>query len=409
MTELTLNLIREIDTLTRGRATYVPDPALRDSWTSYAKDVEAGKRFAGDCDDWAMTALELLFNRGWPKDKLYRALVSSTGGDIDHMVGIVEMPNGEMWTIGDTFGGPARVSGQRAGQHRILQTSRMDERRGGLPLWRYWNQPARFTLFGRKRTANTAAARLKLSAKGAAFIKGHEKFMARAYDDFRPNFLLRPGDVVRGTLTIGYGHTGKDFKIGDVWSREQADRAFEKDVAVFEEEVRRQVRVPLSQAQYDALVSFCFNCGIGNFRSSTLLKRVNARAADHEVQAQFRRWIRSKGVVLRGLVTRREAEAQMWVGVYPAPSITTNAAPPALDVTPVPLVEETNALVKSMTLWLTGLGVIAPLLLEAARELRYVGLETNQLVIAQGAGLLMIISALVVFGKRIHEIMRSKK
>lgn len=398
MTDPTLLLV---DKLVRSRATYVPDAKLRDTWTSYAREVNQGLNFAGDCDDWAMTALELLMQRGWPKNRLYRALVSSTGnGVIDHMIGIAELPNGERWTVGDTFGAPRRVTGDRAGPHKILQTSRMDERRGGLPLWRFWSkQPFR-------RMATAANGAMKISERGLAFIKGHEKLMTVAYDDFRPSYRLKPGDVVRGTLTIGYGHTGRDFKAGDVWSRERAERALLQDLTGFENEVRRQVRVPLAQHQYDTLVSFCFNCGIGNFRSSTLLKKVNARAPAHEIQGQLRRWIRSKGKVLNGLVTRREAEAQMWVGSY---AVTTHATPMDVEVSAVPLVEETSKLSKSVTLWLTGLSVAAPLLLEASRELRYVGLETDRYQIAQWAGGIMITCAILIFAKRVWEIVRSKQ
>lgn len=394
-------LILEADQLVKQYAVYVADPALRDDWKSFANDVEKGIGFRGDCDDWSMTTLEILFRWGVPRNRLYRALVSSTGEAIDHMIGIVELDNGERWSVGDTFGPPRRVRDDIAGQHKIMQTSRMDERRGGLPLWRFWGKPL-------VRETNTASMGLSISEQALGFLKAHEKFMGRAYDDFRPNHPLKAGDKVLGTLTIGYGHTGPDVKIGQIISQSEGDRLLLKDLGRFEAAVRRLVRVPLKQCQYDALVSFAFNCGEGNLTSSTLLKKVNAIAPQHEIQTQFRRWTRSKGKVLNGLVRRREDEAQMWAGVYP---IITHAAPtPAeADVSPIPLVEETKAASKSVTLWLTGLVTAAPLIVEAAREARNMGVEIELAWLTQSAGWVMAAGAGLLFAKRVYEITRSAR
>lgn len=395
-------LILEADRLVKQYAVYVADPALRDNWKSFANDVEKGIGFRGDCDDWSMTTLEILFRWGVPRTQLYRALVSSTGAAIDHMIGIVELDNGERWSVGDTFGPPRRVRDNMAGPHKILQTSRMDERRGGLPLWRLWGKAPM------ARETNTASMGLSISEQALGFLKAHEKFMSRAYDDFRPNHPLKAGDKVLGTLTIGYGHTGPDVKIGQIISLNEADRLLLKDLSRFEAAVRRLVRVPLQQWQYDALVSFAFNCGEGNLTSSTLLKKVNAVAPQHEIQTQFRRWTRSKGKVLNGLVRRREDEAQMWAGVYPVATHAV-ATPAEADVSPTPLVEEVKNAGKSVTLWLTGLVTVAPLVVEAAREARNMGVEIEMGWLTQGAGWLMALGTGLVFAKRIYEIKRSAR
>src|SRR5690606_6833672 len=79
-------------------------------------------------------------------------------------------------------------------------------------------------------------------------------------------------------------------------------------------QVDRLVKVPLKQHQFDALVSFAYNAGIGNLRSSTLLRKLNAR--DFAGAAlEFHRWNRSNGKVLPGLVRRRAAEALLFQGI----------------------------------------------------------------------------------------------
>ena len=117
-----------------------------------------------------------------------------------------------------------------------------------------------------------------------------------------------------GVLTIGWGTTnldGKKFDKYSVWTKAQCDEALAKDMGKYERAVERLVKVPLNQNQFDALVSFTYNCGEGNLRKSTLLKRVNA--GDFAGAArQFPLWNRGAGVVLRGLVRRREAEAALF-------------------------------------------------------------------------------------------------
>jgi lysozyme len=113
--------------------------------------------------------------------------------------------------------------------------------------------------------------------------------------------------------TIGYGHT-KDVARGMLITQRQADDFLHLDILEFEKGVDALIKVELQQHQFDALVSFAFNCGIGNLQSSTLLKMVNAGNFE-AVPAQFMKWTRAAGKELPGLVRRRRAEAALWRGV----------------------------------------------------------------------------------------------
>ncbi|MBV3731848.1 lysozyme, partial [Bacteroides thetaiotaomicron] len=71
----------------------------------------------------------------------------------------------------------------------------------------------------------------------------------------------------------------------------------------------------LGQYQFDAVVSFCFNVGIGKFKKSTLYKKIRADAYDSSIPAEFKKWIYGGGKILPGLVTRREWEAKRYQGL----------------------------------------------------------------------------------------------
>ena len=83
------------------------------------------------------------------------------------------------------------------------------------------------------------------------------------------------------------------------------------DLERFERGVNGLVKVELTKNQFDVLVSFAYNCGLGSLKKSTLLKRVNAKRFD-DVPAELMKWTRGGGKVLPGLVRRRRAEAEMW-------------------------------------------------------------------------------------------------
>lgn len=108
--------------------------------------------------------------------------------------------------------------------------------------------------------------------------------------------------------TIGYGHT-KTAKPGMKITERGAEELLRQDLAWCEEAVRTGVKVPLTQNQFDALVSFVFNVGAGAFKRSTLLRLLNQGDYDGAA-SQFQRWNKAGGQVLKGLTRRRKAEAE---------------------------------------------------------------------------------------------------
>lgn len=120
-----------------------------------------------------------------------------------------------------------------------------------------------------------------------------------------------------GVLTIGYGHTNLDgtpprVVEGMTISAAMAEQILHKTVERnYAAAVRKLVKVPLSQSQFDALVSFTFNLGESALKKSTLLKRLNQGRYD-AVPGELMKWTRAGGKELEGLVRRRRAEAAMW-------------------------------------------------------------------------------------------------
>lgn len=117
-----------------------------------------------------------------------------------------------------------------------------------------------------------------------------------------------------GKWTIGYGHT-KGVRSGQKITAEKAEEFLFEDLQEHAQAVHRYVNVPLSQHQFDALVSFVFNLGAENFRKSTLLKKLNQGLYD-EVPEQLMRWnkarVDGKLTSLRGLTRRRAAEGALF-------------------------------------------------------------------------------------------------
>jgi len=114
-----------------------------------------------------------------------------------------------------------------------------------------------------------------------------------------------------GILTIGYGHT-HGVKTGDVITPQQADEYLREDVQIAELNVNTNIKTPLTQNQFDALVSFVFNVGAGNFVKSTLLKKLNA--GDYSGAAdELLKWVNAGGKPLEGLRKRRTAERERFL------------------------------------------------------------------------------------------------
>lgn len=145
---------------------------------------------------------------------------------------------------------------------------------------------------------------MRLSQAGLDFIKGWEGLRLEAYRD------------VAGVWTIGYGTTS-GVRPGMRVTKAEAEALLRKDAAEFEAAVNRYINVPLSQNQFDVLVSFTYNCGIGALKRSTLRRKLNAGDYD-SVPKELARWNKAGGRVVKGLVNRRGAEAAMWLRAKPA-------------------------------------------------------------------------------------------
>ena len=119
-----------------------------------------------------------------------------------------------------------------------------------------------------------------------------------------------------GVCTIGYGHTtaagAPKVVDGMTITQQQADDMLVRDLKQYEASVEGMVHQPLTQHQFDVLVDFAYNAGVGNLKSSTLLKKVNAAQFD-DVPTELLKWNKGGGKVLPGLVRRRQAEGAWWV------------------------------------------------------------------------------------------------
>jgi lysozyme len=119
--------------------------------------------------------------------------------------------------------------------------------------------------------------------------------------------------------TIGVGHTGPEVFKGLVWSDDLVDKALSADLKKFEEGVQ-YLTGERPQGQFDALVLFAFNVGLGNLTESTLLRKVRANevaGAAHE----FERWDKAAGKSMKGLRRRRAAERELFNGATAATAI----------------------------------------------------------------------------------------
>lgn len=141
---------------------------------------------------------------------------------------------------------------------------------------------------------------MNISQKGIDLIKKFEGCRLTAYKC--------PSNV----LTIGYGHTGSDVYVGKKITQKEAEYLLKNDIIVHCNNVNKLVKVPLTQNQFDALVSFEFNIGYGQFSKSTLLKLLNEKKYKESAE-QFERWVYSNGKVLQGLVKRRTEEKNLFL------------------------------------------------------------------------------------------------
>lgn len=141
-----------------------------------------------------------------------------------------------------------------------------------------------------------------LSPEGEALIKEFESLSLKAY--------ICPA----GKLTVGWGSTGdhiSHLKVGEEVTLEQAQKFFTEIDVPAHIMALKEVKVPLTQPQVDALTSFIFNVGVTAFKRSTLLKLLN-QSKYNLAAKEFLKWRKANGKVLRGLVRRREAEKALF-------------------------------------------------------------------------------------------------
>lgn len=146
-----------------------------------------------------------------------------------------------------------------------------------------------------------AVAALSISATGLSYIQGAEGLSYGVYLD------------PVGLPTVCYGHFDQRLKVGTRFSETDCLIYLKEDLAAAEKAVKELVTVPLTQGQYDALVSFTFNVGTDAFRRSALRRKLNEGKYD-EAAAEFPKWIYSQGKKLRGLVNRRNNERKLFEG-----------------------------------------------------------------------------------------------
>ena len=144
-----------------------------------------------------------------------------------------------------------------------------------------------------------------LDNKGYLFITKHEGLRLKPY--------LCPAKIP----TIGYGNTyysdGKRVTLLDKdITKQQAFEMFKEIANRFAKRVDELVTSNINQNQFNALVSFAYNVGTGNFASSTLLKKINKNPNDLTLKAEFLRWNKAGGKVLNGLTNRRNEEADLY-------------------------------------------------------------------------------------------------
>lgn len=145
-----------------------------------------------------------------------------------------------------------------------------------------------------------------VNAETLEHVKRWEGLKLVAYPD--------PGSRDGTPWTIGYGHTSDGFmKVhkGLKITMKQAEEALVHDLGETAAEIERLVKVPLTDNQFGALVSFAFNVGVGAFAKSTLLKKLNAGQYG-AVPTELARWNKNDGKVMSGLTNRRAAEAGLW-------------------------------------------------------------------------------------------------
>ena len=157
-----------------------------------------------------------------------------------------------------------------------------------------------FVGFAIFRLRKLGGQNMNISDNGLNAIKRYEGCRLTAYQD------------VKGVWTIGYGHTG-DVYYGETITQAEADALFRNDIQKFVDGVNRLLgSTRVNQNQFDALVSFAYNCGLTALKNSTLLRKVKANPHDPTIKDEFKKWVYSGGKYIQGLANRRASESELY-------------------------------------------------------------------------------------------------
>ena len=156
---------------------------------------------------------------------------------------------------------------------------------------------------------------MRMSDNGKRLLKAWEGAELKEYLDSAGKPTIGVGHLLseaeRASKRLSIGGLSVDYSNGLTESQVLALLA--EDLPRYETAVDDAVTVALNPSQFDALAAFCFNIGIGAFKSSTLVRELNA--GNHaKVPDELRRWVNAGGKVSRGLVNRRENEIKLWNG-----------------------------------------------------------------------------------------------
>lgn len=144
---------------------------------------------------------------------------------------------------------------------------------------------------------------MTIDKRGKDFIYKEEGVVLSAYKD----------QVGIPTIGVGftyYPNTGKKVKMGDKITQAQCDQIFSKIIKVYEEAVNKGIKAVLTQNQFNALVSLCFNIGCGAFAGSTLVKKINTKAPLAEIEKWLTAWRNAGGKPI--LLARRQREFKLY-------------------------------------------------------------------------------------------------
>lgn len=156
-----------------------------------------------------------------------------------------------------------------------------------------------------------------LSKNGSKFISDFEGLYLRAYDDLQPSVKLTASTKIKGTLTIGIGHIGnvdgEPIKWNTTITTEKAYELLKQDCSERVNILNSKLKVTITQNMFDALLSYCYNCGFGNAHAVKCIDYIN-KGQFEKASLEIKNGTNtSKGIVLAGLTRRRKSEYELFI------------------------------------------------------------------------------------------------